>query len=159
MLSRLKKAGSALVLAAAAALTGAATAEAAAAPEAAAALPACTSYSNLSVSFHPGWYTHVPTLGANTYNYNCEVVRGHRGLPVLVLQESLNVCFGQSLVLDSDFGGNTERAMRIAQTALNRWYNAELNVDGRFGPNTSYWFTFQAYDHNNGGRHTGYCFR
>jgi hypothetical protein len=156
MFPKLKKAGLALALAlaAAATLTGAATAEAAPAPDMAAAEAACTSYTHVSVG--GGWYLHVPSLGSNSGNYNCVVVRGHRGFPVLVLQESLNACYGQGLVLDSDFGGNTERAVKNAQRAINQ---PAVKVDGRFGPITSSYFYFQAYDHNNGGAHTGYCYR
>jgi peptidoglycan hydrolase-like protein with peptidoglycan-binding domain len=120
-----------------------------------AAEAACDAYTLVAVSGHPGWYLHVPSLG-NRGNYNCVVVRGHRGLPVLVVQESLVVCFGLSVGPngpDGDFGGNTERAVKQVQS----WNN--LSVDGRFGKNTSAAFWFQAYDHNNGGAHTGLCYR
>lgn len=154
MFSALKKVGLAVALAAAA-LTGPAIAEAT--PEAAAAEAACTSYTHVSVG--GGWYLHVPSLGENSGIYNCVVVRGHNGFPVLVVQESLNACYGQGLVPDRDFGGNTERAVKNAQTRINQIYGNVLSVDGRFGPKISSYFSFQAYDHNNGGAHTGYCYR
>lgn len=129
------------------------------APEAVAAEVACTGFTNVSVG--GGWYLHVPSLGGNSGNYNCVVVRGQHSIAVLVLQESLNACYGQGLVEDSDFGGNTERAVKNAQTRINQIYGNVLRVDGRFGPITSSYFSFQAYDYNNGqdGRHTGVCFR
>lgn len=156
MFATLKRTGLALMLAAAATLTGAAAAEAA---PVVAAETACTSYTNVAVSGHPGWYLHVPSLGANTGNYNCVVVRGHKGFPVLVLQESLVACYGQYVGPkgpDGDFGGNTEHAMKNAQARIGQ---PSVKVDGRFGPITSSFFRFQAYDHNNGGRHTSVCYR
>jgi hypothetical protein len=154
MFSVFKKAGLAVLLAAAAMLTGVAAAEAAPAPVTAAAEVACDSYTHVSVG--GGWYLHVPSKGGDSWNFNCVVVRGHKGWPVVVLQESLNACYGQGLAVDGDFGGNTERAVKNAQRAINR---PEVSVDGRFGPKTSQYFLFQAYDHNNGGAHTGYCYR
>ncbi|MFD9700948.1 hypothetical protein [Lentzea sp. NPDC059081] len=127
------------------------------APISAAAETACGGYTNVSVG--SGWYLHVPSVTNNSGNYNCVVVRGHYGFPVLVLQESLNACYGQGLAADKDFGGNTERGVRNAQTTINQYYGNVVSVDGRFGPQTSYWFWFQAYDHNNGGSHTGICYR
>jgi hypothetical protein len=153
MFATLKRAGLALMLAAAATLTGAVAAEAA---PAVAAEAACTSYTHVAVSGYPGWYLHVPSLGGNSGNYNCVVVRGHRGFPVLVLQESLVACYGLYVGPngpDSDFGENTERAVKQVQS----WNN--LSVDGRFGPKTSAALWYQAYDHNNGGAHTKRCFR
>ena len=62
------------------------------------------------------------------------------------------------IATDGDFGGNTERAVRNAQTRINQDYNPDvLDVDGRFGPITSSYFAFQTYDHLNGGAHTGWC--
>lgn len=154
MFSALKRAGTAVLLVAAAMLTGVAAAEAEPAPVAVAAEVACDSYTHVGVG--GGWFLHVPSKGGDSWNFNCVVVRGHKGWPVVVLQESLNACYGQGLVVDGDFGGNTERAVKNAQRAINR---PEVKVDGRFGPITSSYFLFQAYDHNNGGAHTGVCYR
>ncbi|MET8079036.1 hypothetical protein [Streptomyces sp. NPDC005303] len=135
------------------------TASAQVAPKAVAAEAQCTNFTNVSVG--GGWYLHVPSVGAGTGNYNCVVVRGMNGLAVLVVQESLNACFGQGIVEDRDFGGNTEQAVRNAQTQINSdWGSHVLDVDGRFGPKTSAKFYFQAYDYSNGqnGRHTGFCY-
>ncbi|MFD4669627.1 hypothetical protein ACFWNN_07820 [Lentzea sp. NPDC058450] len=154
MFGTLRRAGLAVLLAVVAAFTGTMAAQAA---PAAAAEVACTSYTNVSIG--GGWYLHVPSLGGNSGNYNCVVVRGHKGFPTLVLQESLVACYEQYVGPkgpDSDFGGNTEHAMRNAQIRINQ---PAVKVDGRFGPITSSYFTFQAYDHNNGGSHTGLCYR
>lgn len=159
MFATLRRTGLAVLLAAAAVLAGVTAAQAAPAPVGAAAEVACTSYTHVAVSGHPGWYLHVPSLGANTGNYNCVVVRGHRGFPVLVLQESLVTCYGQYVGPngpDSDFGGNTEHALKNAQARINQ---PSVKADGRFGPITSSYFQFQAYDHNNGGAHTYLCYR
>ncbi|WP_086842025.1 peptidoglycan-binding domain-containing protein [Amycolatopsis kentuckyensis] len=151
----IRLAATAAALAAATAVVGAPTATAAGP----AAEVACNSFTNVGVG--GGWYLHVPSVGANSGVYNCVVVRGHRGIAVLVVQESLNACYQQGLQEDSDFGGNTERGVKNAQTAINRAYGNVLTVDGRFGPKTSSYFSFQAYDYNNGagGAHTGFCYR
>lgn len=133
------------------------TASAQVASKTAAAEVECTGFTNVSVG--GGWYLHVPSAGSG--NYNCVVVRGMNGLSVLVVQESLNACFGQGIAEDRDFGGNTEQAVKNAQTQINRNAGSHvLDVDGRFGPKTSAKFLFQAYDYTNGqnGRHTGYCY-
>lgn len=154
MFPTLKRAGLAVLLAAAAVLTGVTAAEAA--PVSIAAEVACDSYTHVSLG--GGWYLHVPSRGGDSGNYNCVVVRGHNGWPTWVLQESLNACYQQGLKVDGDFGGNTERAVRNAQTRINQVWGNVISVDGRFGPRTSSYFWFQAYDHNNGGAHTGYCY-
>ncbi|WP_405764864.1 peptidoglycan-binding protein [Streptomyces sp. NBC_01538] len=133
------------------------TASAQVASKTVAAEVACTGFTNVSVG--GGWYLHVPSAGSG--NYNCVVARGMNGLPVVVVQESLNACFGQGIAEDRDFGGNTERAVKNAQTRINQdWGSHVLDVDGRFGPKTSAKFYFQAYDYTNGqnGRHTGVCY-
>ena len=153
MFATLMRAGLALMLAAAATLTGATAAQAA---PAVAAEAACTSYTHVAVSGYPGWNLHVPSLGPDSGNYNCVVVRGHNGFPVLVLQESLVVCYGLYVGPngpDGDFGGSTESAVKTVQSLHG------LSADGRFGPRTSAAFWFQAYDHNNGGSPTRRCFR
>jgi peptidoglycan hydrolase-like protein with peptidoglycan-binding domain len=90
------------------------------------------------------------------------VAKGDNNLAVLVVQESLNACYGQGIEEDKDFGGNTEQAVKNAQTDINYWEgHTVLTVDGRFGPITSSYFSFQAYDYSNGqhGTHTGACYK
>ncbi|WP_141746547.1 peptidoglycan-binding protein [Streptomyces sp. LUP30] len=133
------------------------TASAQVASKTVAAEVACTGFTNVSVG--GGWYLHVPSAGSG--NYNCVVARGMNSLPVLVVQESLNACFGQGIAEDRDFGSGTEQAVKNAQTQINRNAGSHvLDVDGRFGPKTSSKFLFQAYDYTNGqnGRHTGVCY-
>ncbi|WP_329246085.1 peptidoglycan-binding protein [Streptomyces sp. NBC_01478] len=132
------------------------TASAQAAPKAVAAEVACTGFTNVSIG--GDWKLHVPSVG--TGNFNCVVVQDMHNLSVLVVQESLNACYGQGIAEDSDFGPATKQAVRNAQTQINREWGNVLTVDGRFGPITSSYFAFQAYDYSNGqkGRHTGYCY-
>ena len=107
-----------------------------------------------------GLYHHVPSAGAQTGNYNCVLAYGNNSLAVLALQESLNACYGQGIAPDRDFGPATRQAVRNAQTAINQRHpEARLVVDGVYGPKTSLYFRYQAYDHNNGGAHTGLCSR
>jgi hypothetical protein len=136
-------------------VTGVSAADAA--PEAPLLLPAevaCTSFSNVWIG--ASYYMHVPSTHWDSYDFNCVVVRGHRNVAVLALQESLNACYLQGIAEDSDFGRDTERALKNAQARIN---HPSVKVDGRFGPNTSSHFMFQAYDHSNGGAHTGWCAR
>jgi len=114
----------------------------------------CNSFT--SVSLNGRYFLHVPSVGSGSYNFNCVLARGHNNIGVLALQESLNACYQQGIAADSDFGGNTERAVKNAQARIN---HPDVDVDGRFGPITSFHFMFQAYDHWNGGAHTGWCAR
>ena len=139
----------------AAATLAAATATVGAAPAQAAEV-ACNGYSNVWIG--ASYYKHVPSTSGNSYNYNCVVVRGHHGIAVLVLQESLNACYHQGIAEDSDFGPATERAVRNAQHIINSYPTEPVVAeDARFGPQTSEHFEFQAYDHANGGHHEGWC--
>lgn len=131
---------SAAVAAFALAMTGVA-----AAPAAAAEID-CDSFTSLRHA-GTGYYTHVPSLGSGSGNFNCVLAKGSRNIGVKALQESLNHCFGRSLAPDGQFGTLTEAAVRYAQGQL-----GGLSVDGRYGPRTSAAFRFALYDHNNGGR-------
>ncbi|MEU6008604.1 peptidoglycan-binding domain-containing protein [Streptomyces sp. NPDC047453] len=88
------------------------------------------------------------------------MVRGFNNIDVKVVQESLYACYQQNIARDGDFGPATEQAVKNAQTKINQTFGKVLSVDGRFGPITSSYFKFQAYDHNPGqnGRHTGICY-
>ncbi|WP_033343203.1 peptidoglycan-binding domain-containing protein [Catenuloplanes japonicus] len=144
--------------AAAAAFAFAATAGVLAAPTpAAAAEVGCNSFT--SVHYAGNLYRHVPSVGSGSWNFDCVLARGANNVGVLALQESLNVCYGQSLATDSDFGPLTEQGVRNAQNILNWEDGAGLAVDGRFGPKTSSWFRFQVYDHANGGAPQKWCAR
>jgi hypothetical protein len=118
----------------------------------------CTSFTSFEVG--AGFYLHVPSVGTDSFNFNCVLVRGSTNnyWAVVALQESLNACYQQELRVDGIFGQYTEEAVRIAQTVINDIYDPDpLRVDGRFGPRTSSYFKFQWYDHWNGGNHTGLC--
>jgi len=133
-------------------VTGVSTADAT--PQAAEV--ACTSFSNVWVG--ASYYLHVPSTYWDSYNFNCVVVRGHHNVAVLALQESLNACYYQGIAEDSDFGPNTEQAVRNAQIIINSYPTEPVvDEDGRFGPETSSHFEFQAYDHSNNGHHEGWC--
>jgi hypothetical protein len=107
-----------------------------------------------------GYYHHIPSVGAQTGNFNCVLGYGNNSLAVKALQESLNACYYQGLDPDGDFGPATRNAVRNAQRAINSAHpEARLVVDGVYGPRTSLYFRYQAYDHNNGGAHTGLCSR
>ncbi|MFJ4848671.1 MULTISPECIES: peptidoglycan-binding protein [unclassified Streptomyces] len=131
-----------------------------AAPTASAAEVPCNGFTN--VLSWGSWYLHVPSTSNGSGNYNCVVVRGNHNIAVLVVQESLNACYAQSIGEDSDFGPATEQAMKNAQTRINQYWGTNvLSVDGRFGPRTSSYFEFQAYDYSGGqdGGHTGICYQ
>jgi hypothetical protein len=115
-----------------------------------AAVPPCNSFTSV---FNSGdWrsplpFAHVSSIGSGTGQYNCSMVRGHRGLAVLVLQEALVNCYGQVLVLDGDFGRATRGALMNAQRKINQRYGAGLVVDGEYGPRTRQFFDWAVFDH------------
>ncbi len=83
---------------------------------------------------YPGWPGHymlaeVPTYGGST---NCAMGRGANSHAVVVLQNTLNDCFGLSEKLEEDgvFGGRTEAMLKEAQRLTG------ATVDGVYGPNT-----------------------
>ena len=85
-----------------------------------------------------GLYHHIPSVGAQTGNYNCVLGYGNNSLGVRVLQESLNACYSQGIGVDGDFGPATRQAVRNAQSTINRQTpEAHLVVDGVYGPKTS----------------------
>ena len=59
--------------------------------------------------------------------------KGKKGIQVSMLQEGLNY-FGYKLVVDGDFGKETEAAVRNFQEKFKNKYN--LEVDGEYGPMT-----------------------
>ncbi|MEV6010750.1 peptidoglycan-binding domain-containing protein [Streptomyces sp. NPDC051976] len=123
------------------------------APKTVAAEVHCASFTWVAIG--GGLYLHRPSTSANSGNFNCVVVRGDHNYAVLALQESLNACYTQSLKEDSDFGLLTEQAVKNAQTRINSIHGPVLSVDGRFGPITSSYFSFEMYRQD--GSHTGFC--
>ncbi|MFE5914406.1 peptidoglycan-binding protein [Streptomyces wedmorensis] len=94
------------------------------ATSAAAANPTC----NWSASYYGAW---VPNYGTTSVNVNCALSQGvTNNVAVGTLQETLNMCYGESLVVDQDFGPATEAALRRAQQ------KAGTTVDGDYGPLT-----------------------
>jgi peptidoglycan hydrolase-like protein with peptidoglycan-binding domain len=88
--------------------------------------PFATPTCNWVASFAGAW---VPfRTGANTVN--CNMVRGDNSAGVRQLQHSMNVCYGEHLVEDGDFGGNTRAALLRTQIKVG------AAADGEYGPNT-----------------------
>jgi len=88
--------------------------------------PRATPTCNWVASFAGAW---VPEY-LPTNSVDCNMVRGTHSAAVQKLQHSMNLCYGEHLVEDSDFGGNTEAALiRTQRTAGTR-------ADGEYGPNT-----------------------
>lgn len=91
--------------------------------------PFAVSYCNSYINITPGggaWYK-IPTSGSNI---NCVLESGVTGTGVRQLQETLNKCYGRSLVLDGSFGPATYNALMYAQG------QAGVAVDGVYGTNT-----------------------
>ncbi len=73
---------------------------------------AATSCTNVSRVYNTNGtrYANVPSIGANTFSFNCQLNRGNNSTAVRALQTTLNRCYSAGLTVDGDFGGNTEEA-------------------------------------------------
>lgn len=73
----------------------------------------------------------IPAWSNGTYlSLNCNMSQGASGAHVKALQLSLNECYGESLILDGDFGPRTRDALKRAQA------DEDISVDGGYGPQT-----------------------
>jgi peptidoglycan hydrolase-like protein with peptidoglycan-binding domain len=118
-------------------------------------LPTCDSFTSSYASGQPNGtapHYHNPSIGSGSANYYCSLVRGNTGWGVVVLQEALNSCYGQSLVVDGNFGGLTKEALKAAQRDINRRHGVGIAVDGEYGNQTRRYFRDATYDHANGGQ-------
>ncbi|MFD7704307.1 peptidoglycan-binding protein [Streptomyces caelestis] len=89
---------------------------------ASAATPTCDwvgSYAGAWVPMHRG-----------TSTVNCNMVQGTNSPAVQKLQYSMNLCYGENLSLDGDFGPATKAALIRTQR------KAGTPADGQYGPNT-----------------------
>jgi peptidoglycan hydrolase-like protein with peptidoglycan-binding domain len=73
----------------------------------------------------------IPTTTNGSGNRNCTLGPGNASSVVRVLQNALNVCYGERLTLDGIYGPNTTEAVQDAQSAEN------VPADGIYGPQTS----------------------
>ncbi|MCJ0872678.1 peptidoglycan-binding protein [Streptomyces sp. AP-93] len=87
-----------------------------------AATPTC----DWVASYAGAW---VPMYKAGN-TVTCNMVRGTNSPGVQKLQHSMNLCYGESLVEDGDFGGKTRDALIRTQK------KAGTAADGEYGPNT-----------------------
>jgi len=109
-------------------VTGAGTGLAQAVP-AAATTASCTDASVTSDVF--GAEVLTPSVGHLTGNFNCILGLGNDSVAVSLLQGNLNVCYGDHLVQDGQYGPATEAAVAAVQRAI-----PGMPVDGIFGPHT-----------------------
>ena len=72
----------------------------------------------------------VPSTSGNSGNFNCIDGIGNAGGAVTELQESMNLCRGENLTVDGQYGPLTAAAMKRAQKALG------VTQDGVYGPIT-----------------------
>lgn len=84
----------------------------------------CNSYENIT---RPGAWYKFPRVGDTL---DCVMETGLVNPGVRALQETLNRCYGQGLVLDGDFGPATYNALSSVQA----WEG--IGVDGVYGPIT-----------------------
>ncbi|MEV6956646.1 peptidoglycan-binding domain-containing protein [Streptomyces sp. NPDC051183] len=87
-----------------------------------AATPTC----DWVASYAGAW---VPMYKASN-TVDCNMVRGTNSPAVQKLQHSMNLCYGENLVEDGDFGGKTRDALIRTQR------KAGTAADGEYGPNT-----------------------
>lgn len=87
-----------------------------------AATPTC----DWVASYAGAW---VPMYKA-TNTVTCNLVQGTHSAAVRQLQHSMNLCYGEKLAEDSDFGPSTRAALIRTQQ------KAGTPADGEYGPNT-----------------------
>ncbi|MFD8261600.1 peptidoglycan-binding protein [Streptomyces griseoluteus] len=87
-----------------------------------AATPTCNNWKLYSNAWVP-YYTGTDTV-------NCNMVQGTNSSGVWQLQRTLNICYGENLATDWDFGPGTKAALIRAQK------KAGTTADGEYGPNT-----------------------
>jgi peptidoglycan hydrolase-like protein with peptidoglycan-binding domain len=107
-----------------------------------AATPTCTSWSTHFADGTSDYVQHMPSAGRNTYVLSCVLRQGNRNDAVKVLQRSLRVCSGYNLAIDGDYGPLTRAAVLDLQQRMNGSYNAGLEEDGEYGPETFNWVKF-----------------
>jgi peptidoglycan hydrolase-like protein with peptidoglycan-binding domain len=94
----------------------------------ASALPTCTWY-----SFFDTFSDHnakIPTVGLQTDNADCLLSAGVANVAVMILQDSLVVCYHSNIDTDGIFGSQTMAALEAAQRS------AGITPDGVYGPQT-----------------------
>ncbi|HWU90686.1 MAG TPA: peptidoglycan-binding domain-containing protein [Kofleriaceae bacterium] len=82
---------------------------------------------NWVASYAGAW---VPYFSGPPGTVDCNMVRGCNSAAVRQLQHSMNVCYGEHLTEDGDFGLLTEQALIRTQK------KAGTTADGGYGPNT-----------------------
>jgi hypothetical protein len=82
---------------------------------------------NWVASFAGAW---VPFFNSGSGTVDCNMVKGDHSAGVQKLQHSMNLCYGEHLAEDSDFGQATKDALIRTQRT------AHTPADGEYGPNT-----------------------
>ena len=72
----------------------------------------------------------IPSAGSTASSTACGMAQGAHSSAVAQLQRSLNTCYGERLVVDSDFGPATKAALARAQR------REGIKADGIYGTQT-----------------------
>ncbi len=91
---------------------------------ASAATPTCNDY-----QYDTSALAWVPDVDA-TGSFTCNMVQGDESPGVYALQIALDMCYGENLQADGQFGSLTKEALERAQ------HTASTTVDGQYGPHT-----------------------
>jgi peptidoglycan hydrolase-like protein with peptidoglycan-binding domain len=95
------------------------------------ATPTCNTRGILAPpSAPPVWLPFFRSANGATFTENCNMVQGTHSDGVLQLQRSMNLCYSEQLMPDSDFGPATRAALVRTQR------KAGTPADGEYGPNT-----------------------
>ncbi|AWW41756.1 hypothetical protein DN051_38205 [Streptomyces cadmiisoli] len=88
----------------------------------------CNTHVARTKTFSGSVYTaYIPSYNTST---NCYMAIGAQGPAVAALQRSLDVCYGESLVIDGQFGDRTRAALVRAQRTEG------IGDDGEYGTQT-----------------------
>jgi murein L,D-transpeptidase YcbB/YkuD len=124
---------------------GAAAGPAAAVQAEAPVTPAAASCAGATKLNHQGSYFYYrPSTAPASGNYNCILGLGSSGSGVVALQQAANLCYGQGLTVDGEYGPRTRDAVRNIQ----RFHG--ISADGVFGPVTNLHMAYPKYRESNG---------
>lgn len=101
-----------------------------------AATPTC----NWVASYHAAW---MPYYNGTPSTIDCTMARGYNSPAVRQLQRTLNYCYHDNLIEDSDFDAATETALRRVQRLTG------TTPDGKYGRETR---RVMLHEPTNGGR-------
>jgi hypothetical protein len=99
------------------------------------AYPTCDGTKGVFVGSHL-FSAVVPANTAGNGTLDCVLGVGNQSWGVIVLQITLNKCYGQHITVDGIYGQQTRQAVANAQTWEREAFRRPVSTDGTYGPET-----------------------